>query len=283
MTSIRRFSQLDVFTDQPLRGNPLAVVHDAQGLSDGQMADFARWTNLSETTFLLPPDDAGADYRVRIFTPGGELPFAGHPTLGSCHAWLSAGGVPRDADVVVQQCGVGLVRVRRDRHGDSERLAFAAPALRRTGPVDAGLRAQAVAALGLDDAELLQLQWIDNGPGWMAGLLKDAAAVLALRPDYAAMRGLNLGVVGAYPAGSECQFEVRAFVPDLGVPEDPVTGSLNAGLAQWLIAAGLAPARYVAAQGAALGRAGRVFVTQQGADIWIGGAVCSVLTGAVTL
>ena len=283
MTTIRRFSQLDVFTDQPLRGNPLAVVHDAQGLSDGQMADFARWTNLSETTFLLPPDDAGADYRVRIFTPGGELPFAGHPTLGSCHAWLSAGGVPRDADVVVQQCGVGLVRVRRNRHGDSERLAFAAPALRRTGPVDAGLRAQAVAALGLDDAELLQLQWIDNGPGWMAGLLKDAAAVLALRPDYAAMRGLNLGVVGAYPAGSECQFEVRAFVPDLGVPEDPVTGSLNAGLAQWLIAAGLAPARYVAAQGAALGRAGRVFVTQQGADIWIGGAVCSVLTGAVTL
>lgn len=279
----RRFSQLDVFTDQPLRGNPLAVVHDAQGLSDGQMADFARWTNLSETTFLLPPDDTGADYRVRIFTPGGELPFAGHPTLGSCHAWLSAGGVPRDADVVVQQCGVGLVRVRRDRHGDSERLAFAAPALRRTGPVDAGLRAQAVAALGLDDAELLQLQWIDNGPGWMAGLLKDAAAVLALRPDFAAMRGLNLGVVGAYPAGSECQFEVRAFVPGLGVPEDPVTGSLNAGLAQWLIAAGLAPARYVAAQGAALGRAGRVFVTQQGADIWIGGAVCSVLTGAVTL
>ena len=279
----RRFSQLDVFTDQPLRGNPLAVVHDAQGLSDGQMADFARWTNLSETTFLLPPDDAGADYRVRIFTPGGELPFAGHPTLGSCHAWLSAGGVPRDADVVVQQCGVGLVRVRRNRHGDSERLAFAAPALRRTGPVDAGLRAQAVAALGLDDAELLQLQWIDNGPGWMAGLLKDAAAVLALRPDFAAMRGLNLGVVGAYPAGSECQFEVRAFVPGLGVPEDPVTGSLNAGLAQWLIGAGLAPARYVAAQGAALGRSGRVFVTQQGADIWIGGAVCAVLTGTVTL
>ena len=279
----RRFSQLDVFTDQPLRGNPLAVVHDAQGLSDGQMAEVARWTNLSETTFLLPPDDAGADYRVRIFTPGGELPFAGHPTLGSCHAWLAAGGMPRDADVVVQECGVGLVRVRRDRTDAGERLAFAAPALRRTGPVDAGLRAQAVASLGLDDAELLQLQWIDNGPGWMAGLLKDAAAVLALRPDFAAMRGLNLGVVGAYPAGSECQFEVRAFVPGLGVPEDPVTGSLNAGLAQWLIGAGLAPARYVAAQGAALGRSGRVFVTQQGADIWIGGAVCAVLTGTVTL
>ena len=283
MTTPRRLSQLDVFTDQPLRGNPLAVVHDAQGLSDGQMADFARWTNLSETTFLLPPDDAGADYRVRIFTPGGELPFAGHPTLGSCHAWLSAGGVPRDADVVVQQCGVGLVRVRRDRHGESERLAFAAPALRRTGPVDAGLRAQAVASLGLDGAELLHLQWIDNGPGWMAGMLKDAAAVLALRPDFAAMRGLNLGVVGAYPAGSEHQFEVRAFVPDLGVPEDPVTGSLNAGLAQWLIGAGLAPERYVASQGAALGRAGRVFVAREGADIWIGGAVCTVVTGTLGL
>ena len=282
MTS-RRFSQLDVFTDQPLRGNPLAVVHDAQGLSDAQMAGFARWTNLSETTFLLPPDDASADYRVRIFTPGGELPFAGHPTLGSCHAWLAAGGMPRDADVVVQECGVGLVRVRRDRTDAGERLAFAAPALRRTGPVDAGLRAQVVASLGLDDAELLQLQWIDNGPGWMGGLLKNAAAVLALRPDFAAMRGLNLGVVGAYPAGSECQFEVRAFVPDLGVPEDPVTGSLNAGLAQWLIGAGLAPERYIASQGAALGRAGRVFVAREGADIWIGGAVCSVITGTVTL
>jgi predicted PhzF superfamily epimerase YddE/YHI9 len=283
MTTARRFSQVDVFTSVPLRGNPLAVVHDAQGLSDGQMAEFARWTNLSETTFLLPPDDAGADYRVRIFTPGGELPFAGHPTLGSCHAWLSAGGVPRDADVVVQQCGVGLVRVSRERHGENERLAFAAPALRRSGPADAGLRAQAVAALGLHDADLLQLQWIDNGPGWMGGLLKDAASVLALRPDFAAMRGLNLGVVGAYPAGSECQFEVRAFVPDLGVPEDPVTGSLNAGLAQWLIGAGLAPDRYVAAQGAALGRAGRVFVSALGDDIWIGGAVCAVITGSVTL
>ena len=283
MTTARRFSQLDVFTDQPLRGNPLAVVHDAQGLSDGQMAEVARWTNLSETTFLLPPDDAGADYRVRIFTPGGELPFAGHPTLGSCHAWLSAGGVPRDADVVVQQCGVGLVRVSRERHGESERLAFAAPALRRSGPADADLRAQAVAALGLCDADLLQLQWIDNGPGWMAALLADAATVLALKPDFAAMRGLKLGVVGPHPAGGECQFEVRAFVPGLGVPEDPVTGSLNAGLAQWLIGAGLAPERYTAAQGAALGRAGRVHVVREGADIWIGGAVCDVVSGMVTL
>jgi len=279
----RRFSQLDVFTAVPLRGNPLAVVHDAIGLGDAQMADIARWTNLSETTFLLPPDDPGADYRVRIFTPGGELPFAGHPTLGSCHAWLAAGGVPRDPAVVVQQCGVGRVRVRRDGSADAPRLAFAAPALRRTGPVEPALRAQVIASLGLRDDQLLQLEWVDNGPGWMAALLPDAAAVLALKPDFAAMRGLKLGVVGAHPAGSECQFEVRAFVPGLGVPEDPVTGSLNAGLAQWLIAAGLAPERYVAAQGAALGRAGRVFVAREGADIWIGGAVCPVISGTLSL
>ena len=275
----RRFSQLDVFTATPLRGNPLAVVHDAQGLSDAQMADFARWTNLSETTFLLPPDDPAADYRVRIFTPGGELPFAGHPTLGSCHAWLAEGGVPRDPAVVVQQCGVGRVRVRRE----ATRLAFAAPALRRTGTVEPALRAQAVAALGLSDDAVLQLEWIDNGPGWMAALLTDAAAVLALQPDFSRMQGLKLGVVGPYPAGSECQFEVRAFVPGLGVPEDPVTGSLNAGLAQWLIGAGLAPSSYIAAQGAVLGRAGRVFVDQDGADIWIGGAVCPVISGWVSL
>jgi PhzF family phenazine biosynthesis protein len=278
-----RFSQLDVFTTVPLRGNPLAVVHDARGLSDAEMADFARWTNLSETTFLLPPDDAGADYKVRIFTPAQELPFAGHPTLGSCHAWLAAGGVPREPGVVVQQCGVGRVRVRREGEGAHQRLAFAAPALRRTGTVEPTLRAKAVASLGLHDEQVLRLEWIDNGPGWMAALLADAATVLALKPDFAAMRGLKLGVVGPHPAGSECLFEVRAFVPGLGVPEDPVTGSLNAGLAQWLIGAGLAPDRYTAAQGAALGRAGRVHVVREGADIWIGGAVCDVVSGSVTL
>ena len=287
MATTRRFSQLDVFTDVPLLGNPLAVVHDATGLSDAEMATFARWTNLSETTFLLPPDDPGADYRVRIFTPAQELPFAGHPTLGSCHAWLAAGGLPRDPGTVVQQCGVGLVRVRREGQGGVQgtaaRLAFAAPPLRRSGPVDPALRAQVLAALGLADAAVLRLEWIDNGPGWMAALLPDAATVLALQPDFVAMRGLKLGVVGPYPAGSDCQFEVRAFVPGLGVPEDPVTGSLNAGLAQWLIGAGLAPSRYVAAQGAALGRAGRVYVQQQGADVWIGGAVCAVVSGSVTL
>ncbi|WP_395700589.1 PhzF family phenazine biosynthesis protein [Aquabacterium sp.] len=278
--SERRFSQLDVFTAQPLRGNPLAVVHDATGLSESQMADFARWTNLSETTFLLPPTDAQADYRVRIFTPGGELPFAGHPTLGSCHAWLAASGRPQREGEVVQQCAVGLVRIRRD----GARLAFAAPPLRRSGPVqEPALRAQVLASLKITDTQLLRLQWVDNGPGWMAALLPDAASVLALRPDFQAMAGLKLGVVGAHPAGGECQFEVRAFVPSLGVPEDPVTGSLNAGLAQWLIGDGLASARYVAAQGAALGRAGRVHVLAEGGEVWIGGDVTPVVSGTVTL
>jgi PhzF family phenazine biosynthesis protein len=283
----RRFSQLDVFTATALRGNPLAVVHDAQGLDDAQMAALARWTNLSETTFLLPPTEAaaaqGADYRVRIFTPGGELPFAGHPTLGSCFAWLSAGGQPRSASAVVQECGVGLVRVRRETVDGRLRLAFAAPPLRRTGPVDASLRAQVLASLKLADEQVRRLEWIDNGPGWMGALLPDAATVLALKPDFAAMQGLKLGVIGPHPAGSECQFEVRAFVPGLGVPEDPVTGSLNAGLAQWLIGAGLAPQRYLAAQGAALGRAGRVHVGRDGDDVWIGGEVAAVISGTIEL
>ena len=186
--------------------------------------------------------------------------------------------------MVVQQCGVGLVRVRRQRDGaGAARLAFAAPPLRRTGPVDATLRAQVVAALGLPDTSVRQLEWIDNGPGWMAALLPDAATVLALRPHFEALAGLTLGVIGAHPVGSDCQFEVRAFVPGMGVREDPVTGSLNAGLAQWLIGAGLAPDRYVAAQGAALGRAGRVFVAREGADIWIGGAVCPLISGTIDL
>jgi PhzF family phenazine biosynthesis protein len=281
-TTTRRFSQLDVFSAVPLRGNPLAVVHDAQGLSDADMQAFARWTNLSETTFLLPPEDPAADYRVRIFTPGGELPFAGHPTLGSCHAWLSAGGQPRQPDVVVQECGVGLVRVRRQPQGPSC-LAFAAPPLRRSGPVDAALHARVLAALRLGADEVQAIHWVDNGPPWIAALLHDAGAVHALQPDYAAMQGLELGAVGAYPAGSELGFELRAFVPSMGVPEDPVTGSLNAGVAQWLIGAGLAPARYVAGQGRALGRDGRIHVAQDGDTVWIGGDVCPVVLGTVQL
>jgi len=279
MTTTRRFSQLDVFTATPLRGNPLAVVHDASGLSDAQMQDFARWTNLSETTFLLPPSDPAADYRVRIFTPGGELPFAGHPTLGSCHAWLAAGGRPKQHGVVVQQCEAGLVRVRQQ----GARLAFAAPPLRRSGPADAALRTRVARVLRLPEDAVLRLQWVDNGPGWVAALLGSAEQVLALDPDFSSLQGLDLGVVGPHPAGSECQFEVRAFVPLKGVPEDPVTGSLNAGLAQWLIGEGLAPEHYVAAQGTAMGRAGRVHVDREGDDIWIGGAVTPLVSGSLAL
>jgi PhzF family phenazine biosynthesis protein len=276
----RRFSQLDVFTAQALLGNPLAVVHDASGLSDAQMAQFARWTNLSETTFLLPPEDAKADYRVRIFTPERELPFAGHPTLGSCHAWLAAGGVARGDGEVVQQCGVGLVRVRRD----GGRLAFAAPPLRRTGALEPELLDRIVRGLGLQRSEVVDHQWVDNGPGWCAVRLASAERVLAIQPDYALLRGLSLGVVGAHVSGSsDAQFEVRALIGHGSGYEDPVTGSLNASLAQWLIGAGIAPAQYVAAQGAALRRAGRVHVRRIEDDIWIGGDVCGVVTGTVAL
>ncbi len=278
----RRFHQLDVFSAVPLKGNPLAVVHGAQGLSDDSLAAFARWTNLSETTFLLPPTWPGADYRVRIFTPGGELPFAGHPTLGSCHAWLAAGGQPCEPGTVVQECGVGLVPIRRDA-AHPARLAFAAPPLRRSGPLDEPLLTRIAAGLGLMRAELVGHQWVDNGPGWCAVMLRDAARVLAVRPDWALLGDLKLGLVGPQAEGADTQFEVRAFVPTLGVPEDPVTGSLNAGLAQWLIGVGLAPPRYVAAQGAALGRAGRVYIDQDGATVWVGGDVCGCIEGTVTL
>jgi PhzF family phenazine biosynthesis protein len=276
--STRTFTQLDVFTDTPLRGNPLAVVHAAQGLTDAQMQAFARWTNLSETTFLLPPTDPAADYHVRIFTPDRELPFAGHPTLGSCHAWLAAGGQPHGADEVVQQCGVGLVRIRRD----GTRLAFAAPPLRRSGPVEPDVLAQIVRSLRIPADAIRASNWVDNGPGWVAVMLASRDEALALQPDFAAMRGLELGVVAPWPGG-DAQFEVRAFVPSLGVPEDPVTGSLNAGLAQWLIGTGLAPERYVASQGTALGRSGRVFVEKRGDAVWIGGDSVVVVSGQVSL
>ncbi|KDB54149.1 PhzF family phenazine biosynthesis protein [Sphaerotilus natans subsp. natans DSM 6575] len=284
----RRYAVLDVFTAAPLLGNPLAVVIDAEGLSDAQMAAYARWTNLSETTFLLPPADPAADYRVRIFTPGGELPFAGHPTLGSAQAWLDAGGVPRHAGEVVQECGVGLVRVRRI-DGHATRLAFQAPPLRRSGPADAATVAQVLTSLRLTVPEVLQVEWIDNGPGWLGVRLADAAAGRALQPDFAVMAaaGLKIGAVGAWPAGGEVDVEVRAFVPELGVPEDPVTGSLNAGLAQWLTGAGLLPARYVAGQGHALGRDGRVHVERiaagENAGVWIAGDVTRCVSGTLRL
>lgn len=279
MSTVRRFHQLDVFTSQPLRGNALAVVHDAQGLDEADMAAFARWTNLSETTFLLPPQDARADYRVRIFTPGGELPFAGHPTLGSCHAWLLAGGRPRSSELVVQECGIGLVNVRRD----GSRLAFAAPPLRRAGPLDEALLARVAAGLGVERRAILRHQWVDNGPGWCAVMLASAGEVLALRPDWGKLGPVKLGVFAPQAEGSETAWEVRAFVPGLGVAEDPVTGSLNAGLALWLMGEGLASDHYVAAQGTALGRAGRVYVDRVGEEVWVGGEVATSIEGTLRL
>jgi PhzF family phenazine biosynthesis protein len=271
------FHQLDVFTDIPYKGNPLAVVHDAQDLSDAQMASFAHWTNLSETTFLLPPADPAADYRVRIFTPGGELPFAGHPTLGSCAAWLRAGGVPRQDGMVVQECGVGLVRIRRS----GTRLAFAAPPLRRSGPLDAASLQKITHALGLSNDDIVDHQWVDNGPGWCALMLRSAEQVLAVKPDFAALGDFRLGLAAPQPACADTDYEVRVFVPSLGVPEDPVTGSLNAGLAQWLIGAGAVADSYVVRQGTVLGRAGKVFIERIGDDIWIGGEVVDCIEGTV--
>ena len=275
----RRFQQIDVFASGPLNGNPLAVVHDAQGLSEAQMAAFARWTNLSETTFLLPPADAGADYRVRIFTPGGELPFAGHPTLGSCRAWLSAGGRPKTPWRVIQECGVGLVPVRID----GEDLAFAAPPLRRTGPVEPEVLAQIRGTLGLPEGAILDHQWIDNGPGWCAVLLDSVERAMSVQPDPALFGDLKLGVAALHPPGGPAALEVRAFFADGALVEDPVTGSLNAGLAQWLIGAGRLPPRYVASQGAALRRAGRITVSAEADGTWIGGRAVIVLEGSAAL
>jgi PhzF family phenazine biosynthesis protein len=277
----RRFAQLDVFTDAPMLGNALAVVLDAEDLRDAQMAAFARWTNLSETTFLLPPSDPAADYRVRIFTPTVELPFAGHPTLGSCHAWLAAGGKARRDGEVVQECGVGLVRLRRD----GARLAFAAPPRRRSGPLDAATLERITRFLGVTTGDVVAHEHCDNGPAWKAVLLRSAEQVRALRPRLGSESALEIGVVGPEAAGAETAFEVRAFfpAPGGGLTEDPVTGSLNAALAQWLIGSGRAPAHYVAAQGCALGRAGRVHVQQRGDDIWIGGHSIGVVEGSVSL
>jgi PhzF family phenazine biosynthesis protein len=276
---MRRFSQVDVFGSGRGSGNPVAVVLDAEGLSTEEMERFARWTNLSETTFVLPPADPGADYRVRIFTPVLELPFAGHPTLGTCHAWLEAGGEPADAGEVIQECDAGLVRIRRGE----ERLAFAAPPLVRSGPASAEEAAEVAAALELDPAEMLAVEWVDNGPGWIAVLLGSAERVLELRP---APLDFDLGVVGFHPPGSVAAIELRAFAPLGGGAwtEDPVTGSLNASVAQWLLGSGRLQAPYVATQGGAIGRAGRIHVDRdEGGTIWVGGRTETVLEGSARI
>src|SRR5262249_44514322 len=273
------FRQVDVFTSQPLRGNPLAVVVDADVLTDTQMAAFANWTNLSETTFILAPSNALADYRVRIFTPHRELPFAGHPTLGTCHVWLTSGAIPK-GDEVMLECDIGLVRIRRN----VGRLSFAAPKLLRSGAVEPDILARVIKGLHLAPHAVVAANWVDNGPGWLAGLLRSKNEVLAICPDYAVLSGVRVGGVGAGDAfkdGPEAKFEVRAFTA--AGYEDPVTGSLNAGLAQWLIDAGIASSSYVASQGSALGRVGRVYVERDGSETWIGGAVTTCIAGTLAL
>ena len=303
----RPFKQVDVFTATPYYGNPLAVVLDGTGLSDEDMQHFAHWTNLSETTFVLPPSRPEADYRVRIYTPGAELPFAGHPTLGTCQAWLEAGGQPKDADFIVQECAVGLVRIRRSGH----LLAFAAPPLKRSTP-DARVLADVLQALGLPAQQVIAAQVLDNGPQFLGLLIDDVDTLLALTPDHAALKALQqkVGVAARYPASdapaliarssrearafadhenepvheAEPDLEVRSFVAPVGVNEDPVTGSLNASLAQWLIADGHLPERYLAAQGQCLGRAGRVQLEQDAqGQVWVGGQVVSCIDGQVRL
>ena len=279
----RRFAQVDVFTTTAFRGNPVAVVLDAADLDTAQMQQLAHWTNLSETTFVLPPSRPGADYAVRIFTPVAELPFAGHPTLGTCHAWLGEGGEPARPDVTVQECAAGLVRIRRTSAPDQERLAFAAPPLVRSGPVEEAMVRRIGELLSIGADEIVDAQWVDNGPGWVAVLLADADAVLRVPARTEA--GLELGVVGMYPSGSVAAIEVRAFFPKDGATvEDPVTGSLNASLAQWLLGSGRLRAPYVASQGTALGRRGRVHVDiDDDGTVWVGGGTLTCVRGRLEL
>jgi PhzF family phenazine biosynthesis protein len=273
----RRFQLVDVFNDQPFSGNPLAVVFDADDIDAPDMQRITRWCNLSETAFLLPTTTQHADYRVRIFTLAGELPFAGHPTLGSCHAWLTGGGQPRGADVI-QECGAGLIPIRRMEQS----LAFAAPPLIRSGPVDAAKLAEIAQFLRIGPSAILDSQWADNGPGWILVLLESAAAVLALEPARDHPARLDLGVIGPYAGGGAFAFELRAFFTDPhgSVIEDPVTGSLNAGAAQWLLATHRAAAPYICSQGTRLGRTGRIAISQdpQG-RVWVGGRSKTLFSG----
>ncbi len=274
----RAFAQVDVFTATPYAGNPVAVVLDADGISAEEMQRFANWMNLSETTFVLPPTTPDADYRVRIFTPSTELPFAGHPTLGTCHAWLAAGGTPSQQDGIVQECEAGLIPVRRTPEG----LAFAAPPLVRGGEVEESMVKRIASVLAVERSAIIDAEWVDNGPGWVAALLADAEAVLALRPGYV---DFDLGVVGPYPDASPASFEVRAFTPkDGATAEDPVTGSLNASLAQWLLRTGRASSPYVASQGTVLGRSGRVYISQDDdGTVWVAGGTITCVAGSVEL
>jgi PhzF family phenazine biosynthesis protein len=280
---LRSLRYVDVFTDAPFGGNPVAVVLDGEGLDDDSMLRVARWTNLSETTFVLPPTQAGADYQVRILTPAGELPFAGHPTLGTCHAWLEAGGQPAQDDVVVQQCAAGLVQLQRN----ANRLAFAAPPLVRSGPVDPEIVSTALAAVDVPPSSLVEATWADNGPGWIAFLVDSVDAVRAARAGRlpAGYERVKIGLVAHHPTGARAAIEVRAFFPQDGIlNEDPVTGSLNASVAQWLLGSARLTAPYVASQGAALGRSGEIHVSQDpDGTVWIGGGTRTLINGSIEI
>ena len=276
----RGFTLVDVFAEQAFAGNPVAVVADATDLSSDHMLRITRWLNLSETTFLVPPTSSEADYRVRIFTLEREMPFAGHPTLGTCRAWLHAGGHPRDAGVVVQECGAGLVRVQVK--GDT--LAFAAPPLVRSGPVGEERLTLLAEALRIPRSAIVDAAWADNGPGWVALLLGSAQAVLDLEPVRDHPTRLEVGVVGPYPAGGEAAYEVRAFFSDNqdALREDPVTGSLNASAAQWMLATGRMAAPFTASQGGRVGRDGRVrFDVDESGALWVGGHARVLVEGTV--
>ena len=277
----RPFRQVDVFATGGTHGNPVAVVHEAEGLTTEEMLRFTEWTNLSEATFLLPPTDPDADYRVRIFCPGRELPFAGHPTLGTCRAWLAAGGPPIDPDRVVQECGAGLIPIRRT----GDRLAFAAPPCSRFGPVDPDDLAQRLDLLGISPDQVVDAHWVDNGPGWMAILLASADEVLGVVPPAGSHADFDVGLVGPAAPGSDADLEIRAFFPDASasIREDPVTGSLNASVAQWLTSTGRIETPYVAAQGTVLGRVGRIHVEESDGEVWIGGDTTVTVSGSVTL
>ncbi|GAA3084964.1 PhzF family phenazine biosynthesis protein [Kribbella aluminosa] len=276
----RPFWQVDVFSPTPYLGNSVAVVLDGNELSTDRMQQVARWTNLSETTFVLPPTTTDADYRLRIFTPGGELPFAGHPTLGSAHAWLENGGTPRYADRVVQECAAGLVVVRHAQ----DRLSFAAPPTVRDGPLDEEYLDRIGTAFGITRDRILAHQWVDNGPGWAVVRLGSADEVLALEPDLSRIPDAMIGAIGPYPEGSRHAFELRTFAPGAGVPEDPICGSMNASVAQWLITTGTAPATYQVSQGTRLGRTGTVHITTDpSGTIWIGGTTATLIRGTITV
>jgi len=279
MTKKYSFQQVDVFTNRPLMGNALAVVHGADNLSDKQMTKFANWTNLSETTFLLNPINDSADYKVRIFTPNNELPFAGHPTLGSCFAWLSNGGIAKSKDVIIQECAIGLIKIRKD----GSRLSFEAPELIKSGSLDDITLKKVAMSLRIGVSDIINHQWVDNGPGWCAVMLKNAQQVLALDPDPQLLKDFKIGVIGSYPDGSETDFEVRAFAMPYGIYEDPVTGSLNAGIAKWFFNTNSVKDEYTVSQGKALGRDGKIFIQKIDNTIWVGGEIISCINGELTL